>query len=90
MTNDENLVGCCGICCSTCGLHVKGKCAGCTKTQEVVDKLNEEGVGCPVLECAVNKKIDVCSRDCQKFPCEKFDGFPLSQDWIDMYKSRNK
>lgn len=90
MTNNENLVGCCGICCSTCGLHVKGICAGCTKTREAVDGLNKEGVGCPVLECAVGRKVDVCSRDCQEFPCEKFVGFPLSQEWLDMYKSRNK
>ncbi|MFH1455398.1 MAG: DUF3795 domain-containing protein [archaeon] len=87
---DEFLVGCCGICCTTCGLHTKGICKGCTKTQEVVDALNKEGIGCPILECCVKKKIDVCSRDCNLFPCKNFEGWPLHEEWLNMYKNRNK
>ncbi|OGF24882.1 hypothetical protein A2331_03395 [Candidatus Falkowbacteria bacterium RIFOXYB2_FULL_34_18] len=90
MQKDNHLVGCCGISCFACGLYVKNKCEGCTKTQEAVDSLNKEGIGCSVLECAVKKEVDVCSRDCQDFPCDKFEGWPLSQEWLDMYKSRNK
>ncbi len=86
----NNLVGCCGIACHTCGLFVKKICLGCEKTQEAVDKLNEEEVGCPVLECAVEKKKEICSRDCKNFPCEKFDGWPLSGEWLGMFKARNK
>jgi len=90
MQKNSHLVGCCGISCSACGLYVKNKCEGCIKTQEAVDALNKEDIGCAVLECAVAKKVDVCSRDCQDFPCENFKGWPLSQEWLDMYKSRNK
>lgn len=70
--NNDVLVGCCGICCTTCGLHIKGICGGYTKTQEVVDELNKKGIGCPILEFCAKKGIDVCSRDCDLFPCEKF------------------
>jgi len=43
---------------------------------------------CPVLECAVEKEIDVCSKDCKKFPCSKFEGWPLTKEWLKMYKTR--
>jgi len=88
--NNEVLVGCCGICCTTCGLHTKGICQGCTKTQEAVDSLNKEGIGCPILECCVKRNIDVCSRDCDLFPCKNFEGWPLHEEWLNMYKNRNK
>ncbi len=45
---------------------------------------------CPMLECAVKNKIDVCSRDCRKFPCEKYKGWPLTDEWLRMYKERSK
>ncbi len=45
---------------------------------------------CPVLECAVKNKSNVCSRDCSKFPCEKFKNWPLSKEWLEMFKSRLK
>lgn len=90
MQNKTFLAGCCGICCSACGLFVKNICEGCVKTQESVDSLNKEGVGCPVLECAVKNKIDVCSRDCDKFPCDEFNSWPIQKEWLEMFKSRNK
>jgi len=40
-------VGCCGICCATCGLYVKKLCEGCIKTQNSVNELNKEGVNAP-------------------------------------------
>ncbi len=90
--NQKNkfLVGCCGICCSTCGLYIKKICEGCTKTQESINSLNKENLGCPVLECCVKKKNKICSKDCDLFPCIKFEGWPLHEEWLGMYKNRNK
>lgn len=81
-------VGVCGICCETCGLFVKKICPGCEKTPEAVEGLKKIDANCPVLECAVENKIDVCSRDCAKFPCEKYKGWPLSAEWLEMFKER--
>ncbi len=83
-------VGCCGICCDTCGLFVKKICTGCEKNIKNVNYLKEINANCPVLECAVNNKIDVCSRDCAKFPCEKFKDWPLADEWLGMFKNRLK
>lgn len=88
--NKENKVGACGIGCSSCGLYVKGICPGCEKTKEAVDFLKSIKADCPVLECAVKKKVDVCSRDCQEFPCSKFEDWPLAKEWLEMYKARVK
>ncbi|UZE94010.1 MAG: hypothetical protein IB618_00320 [Candidatus Pacearchaeota archaeon] len=83
-------VGACGICCETCGLFVKGICKGCDKTKEHIEFLKSIKANCPILGCAVSNKTDVCSKDCDKFPCEKFEGWPLSKEWLEMYKSRDK
>lgn len=83
-------VGVCGICCDTCGLYIKKICKGCEKIQEAVDFLKKINANCPVLECAVNKNIDVCSKDCDKFPCGNFEGWPLSEEWLKMFKDRLK
>ena len=86
--NKEIKIGACGICCASCGLYVKGICPGCNKIEEGVRFLKSINANCPVLECAVENKIDVCSKDCDKFPCEKFKDWPLSKEWLEMYKSR--
>jgi hypothetical protein len=83
-------VGACGICCDTCGLYTRGMCLGCEKTQEHVDFLKGINANCPVLECAVERGIGVCSRDCKRFPCERFEGWPLSKDWLGMFRDRLK
>lgn len=83
-------IGACGIFCSTCGLYVKGICPGCDKTKRGVEFLKSINANCPVLECAVEKGVDVCSRDCENFPCEKFKGWPLTEEWLEMYKARLK
>lgn len=83
-------VSACGICCETCGLLTRKICSGCEKTQKQVDFLKSINASCPILECAVNNKIDVCSRDCSKFPCEKFKGWPLAKEWLEMFKARLK
>jgi len=83
-------VGACGICCETCGLYTRKICTGCEKTQKHVEFLKSINANCPVLECAVKNKVDVCSKDCNKFPCEKFEGWPLVRDWLEMFKKRLK
>jgi len=86
--NNEVKVGACGICCSTCGLFVKKICPGYNKTKEGIEFLKSVNANCPVLECAVENKVDICSKDCEKFPCEKFKDWPLSDEWLEMYKTR--
>jgi len=88
--NQKIKVGACGICCESCGLYVKGVCTGCNKTKEGVEFLKSINANCPVLECAVGNKKDVCSKDCDKFPCDKFQDWPLAKEWLEMYRSRLK
>jgi len=88
--NQNTKVGACGICCSNCGLFVKGICPRCNRTKEGVEFLKSINANCPVLECAVEKKIDVCSKDCERFPCDKFKDWPLAEGWLKMYKARLK
>lgn len=83
-------IGACGICCTTCGLYVKGICLGCNKTKEGVEFFKSINANCPVLECAVEKGMSVCSKDCQEFPCSKFDEWPLAKEWLEMYRARLK
>jgi hypothetical protein len=71
------------------GFNARGKCEGRIKIQEAIDELNKKNIGCPMLECAVQKNINICSRDCKKFPCKKFIDWPLSSEWLEMYKGRN-
>lgn len=87
-------VGACGICCDVCGLEKKGICPGCVagddpKAEEKVKFLKSVGALCPVLDCAVKKKVSFCSKDCDEFPCKIFEGeFPYSKTYLEMYKSR--
>ncbi|PIP23488.1 MAG: hypothetical protein COX90_01675 [Candidatus Nealsonbacteria bacterium CG_4_10_14_0_2_um_filter_38_17] len=81
-------IGSCGICCETCGLYTRRICSGCDKTKEGVEFLKSINANCPMLECAVMNKVDICSRDCERFPCDKFKYWPLSEAWIEMYKRR--
>ncbi len=87
-------VGACGICCDVCGLKVKRICQGCIagdkpEAAKKVEFLRSINALCPVLNCAVNKKIAFCSRDCNEFPCEVFEqGYPYSEAYLEMYKNR--
>lgn len=83
-------VGACGIACETCGLYTKGICEGCKKTEENVEFLKSIDSNCPVLECAVKKDIEVCSRDCSQFPCDKYTGWPLADQWLEMFEERSE
>jgi len=87
-------VGVWEICCDTCGLKTKGiyQCCVAGDSPEVVKKaefLRSINVLCPVFDCAVKKKIAFCSRDCEEFPCQIFEGeYPYSKTYLGMYKSR--
>ena len=83
-------VGTCGICCDVCGLYVKGICPGCERTPQRIAFLKKINANCPVLECAVKRNIEICSRDCKDFPCKNFDGWPFSEEWIEMFKLRSR
>lgn len=90
MKNQKVKIGACGICCSSCGLYVKKICSGCEKTQKAVNFLKSINASCPILECAVVKKVAACSKDCSMFPCKKFTGWPYADEWLAMYKNRIK
>jgi hypothetical protein len=81
----------CGIACEICILHDKEVCPGCApgndpKAQVFMETVRGWGMPCPVLECAINNKIDYCSR-CEKFPCDvHYQGFPYSKELLDSWK----
>ncbi len=88
--------GACGINCSVCRLHVKGVCSTCGggKSDEAVNKLVTQhrlfGGGCPVLQCALQRSIEYCLRDCDDFPCPKLSGgsYPYGQRFLEMQGRR--
>ena len=46
--------------------------------------------GCPILNCAVERKVEYCLRDCDKFPCPHFKGgpYPFSEGYLQMQARR--
>jgi hypothetical protein len=75
-------VGACGIACDPgCGLFAKGLCQGC-------DPARVKQIPCPVLSCAVKRKVQYCGRDCSDFPCKIVAKFPYGEAYTGMYKSR--
>lgn len=89
------MTGACGIACEVCGLHVQNLCEGCgagtaESSKGRVERLRAMGVLCPALECAVERQVSYCSRDCTDFPCERYkrDPFPYSQAYLEMYENR--
>jgi len=100
-TEERVYIAACGICCSVCGLYLKGICLPCgsglKKDEEVVKKKVEEqmknlGHVCSKLQCVLERKIGYCMRDCQEFPCKNYEErlFPYSERFLKMYKTRNK
>jgi hypothetical protein len=88
--------GACGINCMVCGLFRQGKCSPCASgiEPEAHDKLAAQlklvGGTCPILACAVERKIAYCSADCEVYPCKKFMAgpYPLSQGYLEMQLRR--
>ena len=97
-------VGACGMSCDVCGLYVKGICGTCVagtdeRAQKKLDaQMQSIKMHCPILACAVEKKVDYCLRDCEEFPCTRFQSgfesvlgagpFPYSTSFLTMFKGR--
>jgi len=90
-----------GVCCSVCGLYLKGirlpRGSGLKKDEKVVKKKMEEQVKnpghvCSMLQCVVEKGIGYCASDCPEFPCKLYEEhlFPYSERFLQMYKARYK
>jgi hypothetical protein len=79
-------------------MFIKGICGTCSAgtDERAIEKMNEQekviDSHCPILECAVKNQIGYCSRDCEEFPCAKFESgleliigpgpFPYSKSFI--------
>jgi hypothetical protein len=50
------------------------------------------GMGCSILECAVGRKLDFCSRDCLDFPCSLYTRgpYPYGDGFLQMQERRRK
>ena len=86
----------CGLACEVCGFPGKGLCVtggGCVpgtdpKAPEKLEKFTAAmGHPCPILECAINKKVDHCFR-CDEFPCDihYYKQKIYSKELLDMIK----
>jgi hypothetical protein len=90
-------VAACGICCDVCGLHETQGCV-CSSGIEAVAKekvrtrWGGKGKLCLVLDCAVNRGVAYCMRDCSDFPCAKYFEwcFPYGKDYLNMHLSRRE
>jgi len=86
-------IGACGIACGVCGLFINEVCAGCAagtdpSASTKLDALRERfDLTCPVLQCAISRKVAYCMKDCDKFPCDVlYQGFPYSKKFLDWFK----
>ena len=88
----------CGLACEVCGLREKWGCStgGCVagtdpKAPEKAEKFKAAmGQPCFILECAINNKVDYCTR-CDKFPCEiHYQQELYSKKTLDMIKDMVK
>ena len=71
-------IGVCGIACEVCGLYIRNLCDDCgpgtaEHNKGRIERLGELGLLCPVLECEVSKGKEHCSKDCNDFPCDKYN-----------------
>lgn len=90
--------GACGIHCDACRLKAEGKCSTCgpADSEEATRKLSAQvrllGSPCPILECARSRGIPHCLRDCDDFPCERFQAgpYPFSSDFLLMQERRRR
>jgi hypothetical protein len=88
--------GACGINCLVCRLFTEGKCSPCGSgvseqaNRKLVAQLRLIGGMCPILNCAVERKVEYCLRDCGKFPCQHFKGgpYPFSEGFLQMQSRR--
>ena len=85
----------CGLACEVCGIKERVGCPldGCVagtdpSAPEKLAKLTAViGHPCQVLECAMKKKVDYCTR-CDEFPCEAhYQRGLYNEKTLDMFKS---
>ncbi len=93
-------VAACGISCDVCGLYVKGICSTCVagtdeRARRKLDvQMQAMKAHCPILACAVERKVGYCLKDCEEFPCPEFESgfgpepFPYSAGFLTMFKTR--
>ena len=90
--------GACGIDCDVCRLNLVGVCSTCGsgKSREGFRKLAAQhrilGAPCPVLECAIERRVAYCPNDCDRFPCDIFKAgpYPFSQGFLNMQERRRR
>ncbi len=88
--------GACGINCDMCRLNLLGICSTCGsgRSQKGQEKLAAQlrimGAPCPILACALEKRIEYCPRDCEEFPCDSFrkGPYPYSEEYLNMQERR--
>ncbi len=95
-------VGACGVSCDACGLLSKcGTCVPGTDPRaqkKLGAQMRAINMACPILACAVEKKVGYCTKDCAEFPCARFEtGFealqgkgpyPYSASYLNMFRRR--
>ena len=88
--------GACGINCTVCRLAVGGECSPCgagisaQAERKLEAQLRLLGAPCPILQCAHDRRVEYCLRDCLDFPCPHFeDGpYPFSEGFCQMQRRR--
>lgn len=88
--------GACGLNCLVCGLFRQGKCGPCAPgthpqaQHKLAAQLRLLGGTCPILQCAVERKVPHCSADCHLYPCPRFlaGPYPLSKGYLEMQMRR--
>ncbi len=88
----------CGIDCDVCRLKVQGICSTCgpgTGAEAIAKKeaqIRILGAPCPILSCAMDRRVAYCLRDCDGFPCAIFkDGlYPFGQGYLGMQERRRQ
>jgi hypothetical protein len=71
--------------CSTCGGGRSREA-----TQKLAAQMRFFSMPCPILSCAVERRIDYCPRDCREFPCDRFreSAYPFSEGFLAMQERR--
>jgi hypothetical protein len=88
--------GACGINCDVCRLNLLGVCSSCgsgidkhgLSKMAVMERVL--GAACPILECAVKRRVAYCPRDCDDFPCDTFTAgtYPYGEGYLNMQRRR--
>ena len=97
-------VAACGVSCDVCGLYVRGICGTCVagtdeRAQKKLDaQMQAIKMHCPILACAMDRNVGYCLKDCEEFPCTRFESgfesllgagpYPYSNSFLNMFKIR--